>query len=606
MDLLYSTRQTSTIKSFSGCWTCRLRRKKCDERQPVCNTCAALRITCHYGNDKPEWMDGGVRQEEMAERLKHEVKEMAHRRRKGERTVQISSDRVSIGAVATGELTVLPQRPPPVPTSPTHDTLQATLDTRDYAKEPCPEASPMRLQRSCTLSSKNVREVVALEWSDSILLMFYLEALLPFLFPFYNPSLLQGGRAWFLEMIMSSPVVRQAALCQSSYFFSLEQGAVQDTEGWETLLRQTRDAFGMLRFALQVIDTESITKHLHGAVRIMASMMQVQRFEVATLNFNNCQAHLNGALALFRQLLDSFGTVGPGPCSNFSTVMSRLGPSSLVLPGQCMQVPSAEQAAFRFSSTLLIFDDIIASTVLQEQPRLYKYHSGLLLDTDSADESPINLEAVIGCQNWVLIQIGEIAVLDAWKQGCKRAGNLDIMELVRCATVIKGTLEARLMRLESEPVTTSKGGGSLLDVLTGDRGHHLKTSASQTSLVTRVWAHAALVYLFIVVSGWQPASVDVRYHVGQIIELLAYKISPSALLRTMVWPFCVAGCLAEPAQEVHLRGMAKALQPPSVFGTVQKALEIMESVWRNRDVGDVATRDLATCFKSQAGLVLLV
>ncbi|KAH6676215.1 hypothetical protein B0J14DRAFT_350612 [Halenospora varia] len=74
----------------------------------------------------------------------------------------------------------------------------------------------------------------------------------------------------------------------------------------------------------------------------------------------------------------------------------------------------------------------------------------------------------------------------------------------------------------------------------------------------------------------------------------------------MVWPFCVAGCLAEPAQEAHIRRMVEVLQPPSVFGTVRKALEIMENVWRNRDTGDAASRDLATCFRSQGGLVLLV
>jgi hypothetical protein len=52
--------------------------------------------------------------------------------------------------------------------------------------------------------------------------------------------------------------------------------------------------------------------------------------------------------------------------------------------------------------------------------------------------------------------------------------------------------------------------------------------------------------------------------------------------------------------------MMEALQPPSVFGTVHKAFEIMEEVWRNREAGDVASRDLAMCFRSQGDLVLLV
>jgi hypothetical protein len=362
----------------------------------------------------------------------------------------------------------------------------------------------------------------------------------------------------------------------------------------------------VLRQSLQVINSSDIVEHLHGAVRIMASIIQVQRFEIAVLSFDNCQTHLNAALALFKQILDSSDVVElVGPNSSFNTVINRLGPSSWILPARCVQVPSAEQAAFRFSSTLLILDDIIASTVLQEQPRLYEYHHSLLGNVEGT-EPPINLEAAIGCQNWVLLQISEIAVLDAWKQRCKRAGNLDVVELVRRATAIKDSLEAHLTQLQNDPVIISKEGSSLLDIFTADYYQESKTPASQNSLVTRVWAHAALLYLFVVVSGWQPASIDVRYQVGRIIELWTAQITPPALLRTMVWPFCVAGCLAESPQETLLRGMAEALQPPSVFGTVHKALEIMENVWCNRAVEDVANRDLATCFRNQGNLVLLV
>ncbi|RFU31058.1 hypothetical protein B7463_g5270, partial [Scytalidium lignicola] len=520
-------------------------------------------------------MDGGVRQEEMAERLKREIKEKSHRR--GERKVHISGNHVS--------------------------AAEATTATGQF-----PEASSIGLQyeADCTLTSKDARESIVFGQPNTILVMFYIEHLLPYLFPFYCPSLLQGGRAWILEIMINSPVVQQATLCQSSYFFSLARGTANRDGVWEKVLRQTRDAFGMLRQSLQVIDGSGITKHLHDAVRIMTSIIQVQRFEISILSFNNCQAHLNAALALFRRILDSSGTVEPaGRTSSFNAVMSRLGPPSRIVPVQCALIPSAEQAAFRFSSSILILDDIIASTVLQEQPRLYEYHRSLLGDIDGTDP-PINLEAVVGCQTWALLQIGEIAVLDAWKQRCKRAGNLDVMELVNRAKAIKDSLEAHLTRLEIDPIITLKENSSLLDVLTADYCQQSKTTASQSSLVTRVWAHAALIYLFVVVSGWQPASVDVRYHVGRIIELLAYQISPPSLLRTMVWPFCVAGCLAEPAQEAHLRGMVEALQPPSVFGTIRKALEIMENVWRNRDTEHAASRDLSTCFRSQGGLVLLV
>ncbi len=544
-------------------------------------------------------MDGGVKQEEMAEQLKREVKEKAHRRR-GERVVHISGDHVSVAEASTGELIMLPQKLPGDLATPTCDLLKATPDIHNDEMEPSPEASTIWLRRGadCTLTGKNARGNIAFGRSDTILLTFYLENLLPFLFPFYRPSLVQGGRAWIFEMMISSPVVRQATLCQSSYFFSLARGMANRDAFWDKVLTQTTDAFGVLRQALQVIDSSGIAEHLHGAVRIMASIMQMQRFEIVISSFHNWQTHLNAALVLFRQLLDSAVESGE-PNSSFDAVMRRLGPSSSSSwswPSQSDQVPSAEQAAFRFSSTLVILDDIIASTALQEQPRLYENHRSLLGGIEGTDDPPINLEAVVGLKNWTLLQIGEIAALEAWKQRCKTAGNLDVVELVHRATTIKESLVAHLIRLETDPAIVPKENSSLLDVFT--------PPPSQSSVVSRVWAHAALIYLSIVVSGWQPASVDVRYHVSRVIELLKRQTSP-ALLRTMVWPFCVAGCLAEPAQEPHFRGMVEVLQPPSIFGTVHKALEIMENLWCNRDT-DVATRDIATCFRTQGDLVLLV
>ena len=44
------------IRSTKGCWSCRLRKKKCDERHPVCVACASLNITCYGYGQKPGWM----------------------------------------------------------------------------------------------------------------------------------------------------------------------------------------------------------------------------------------------------------------------------------------------------------------------------------------------------------------------------------------------------------------------------------------------------------------------------------------------------------------------------------------------------------------------
>lgn len=49
----------ASLTGRGGCWTCRLRRKKCDEQREAnsCHTCKRLRIDClGWGSRRPEWM----------------------------------------------------------------------------------------------------------------------------------------------------------------------------------------------------------------------------------------------------------------------------------------------------------------------------------------------------------------------------------------------------------------------------------------------------------------------------------------------------------------------------------------------------------------------
>jgi hypothetical protein len=523
-------------------------------------------------------MDGGFKQAEMSEQIKREIKVKA-RRRRGEPMYQISS-----------ELTITPPNLPGVLADPILDLCEAAKANHTDTMESSSQESMLWLQQALQQEhhGRDAHESRAFEGSDAVLSLFYLEKVLPFLFPFYNPSLLQGGKAWILEMIMRRPAVRHAILCQSSYF-SLTCGTAIGDANWEEVLTQAKSSFWTLRESLQMIDDLDTGGNLSCAVRVMASIMQVHRFEIIILSFENWQIHLDAVVGLFKQLLDSD--------SSFDATMNRLGPP-VFLPVQNARLPNAEQAAFCFSSTLVIWDDIIASTTLQKQPRLYKHHRSLLCNDIDGVDPPVNFETVFGVQNWALLQIGEIAALDAWKMECKRGGNLDVMKLAHRATTIKESLIDHLTELENKPTT------EMISSLDNFAPSDLRPS--HRSLITRIWAHAALLYLFIVTSGWQPASDDVLYHVSRIVELLSYRITPPAMLRTVVWPFCVAGCLAEPAQEIQFRQMIQGLKPPHLFGKMFKAFEIIENAWKNRNTGDIATRDLAVCFRSLEDPVLLV
>lgn len=71
------------LRSKQGCWTCRLRKKKCDEAHPICSTCQSLTITCYGYDAKPEWMDNGEKEKAMANTIKQTVKHTSRSRGSG-------------------------------------------------------------------------------------------------------------------------------------------------------------------------------------------------------------------------------------------------------------------------------------------------------------------------------------------------------------------------------------------------------------------------------------------------------------------------------------------------------------------------------------------
>ncbi|KAG8817567.1 hypothetical protein FRC19_011276 [Serendipita sp. 401] len=64
-------------RAKSGCWTCRLRRKKCDENKRTdgsCETCQRLKIEClGWGAKRPDWCRDKDKVEHYKQRIKHQV-----------------------------------------------------------------------------------------------------------------------------------------------------------------------------------------------------------------------------------------------------------------------------------------------------------------------------------------------------------------------------------------------------------------------------------------------------------------------------------------------------------------------------------------------------
>ena len=68
------------LRSKQGCWTCRLRKKKCDEGRPLCSLCTSLSITCYGYGPRPAWMDNGEKEKAVANGIKEIVKHTSRRK----------------------------------------------------------------------------------------------------------------------------------------------------------------------------------------------------------------------------------------------------------------------------------------------------------------------------------------------------------------------------------------------------------------------------------------------------------------------------------------------------------------------------------------------
>ena len=212
----------------------------------------------------------------------------------------------------------------------------------------------------------------------------------------------------------------------------------------------------------------------------------------------------------------------------------------------------------------------------------------------------------MGCQNWVVLAIGDISALSAWKKETSCEGNLSVADLAIRAKPIAQALNQGLIDLAR---ITAKG-HPMVTAASRLRGYFsrledISSGQASTALVTQIWAYAAGIYLSVVASGWQPASPEIHIRVVKILALLQTIESP-AKVRSLAWPLCIAGSMSLPCQEQTVRRILDNMGELREFGTIREVQGIVEAVWRARDTIDSDTFDLAACLALLGPPALLI
>lgn len=216
------------------------------------------------------------------------------------------------------------------------------------------------------------------------------------------------------------------------------------------------------------------------------------------------------------------------------------------------------EIAADFLTGTVLWYDIIATASTRSTP---------FLQDNINYAGNIELDKVMGCENWAMILIAQISALEHWKRDMQKAGRLSVIELST-----RGSEIAKLLNsgLASQAMCT------LAPTIS-------KSPAQYSPLVTRIFALSALTYLHVVVSGAYPELTEIKASVSMTITTLSNLPVPH-LLQNLVWPFCVTGCMASRDHEPLLNDLVMAAgEDAKCPGNYWKALEVMRECWRLRE-----------------------
>ncbi|KAH7417142.1 fungal-specific transcription factor domain-containing protein [Cadophora sp. MPI-SDFR-AT-0126] len=557
------------LRSKQGCWTCRLRRKKCDERRDVCLICESLSITCYGYGQKPEWMDGGERERAMANSIKQIVKHTS--RKKGRLGTTLSRFRKSPGNEGMPGGVIL---------APKSNTIVTENGAGGYSLEPTgSETSPAASTDPGTKSSLSDRnqssspsanqedippptEAIVVSRNETVLLMHFLDHVFPLQHPMYKPEVAEGGRSWLLSLLLRTKPLYHASLALSAYHrgsvlitsqrCAAHHSKVEQQKHLAICLKEFQEA---IRKVDQMVMLRACPRDSLG---LMASVVQLIYFELFAGNGNAWRIHLGAATRTFMQ----------GYWAQ-SAELGILNPTTAdSLPPLWEGQPNENVTSFKFLCGVSIWLDILDSITFGNSPYLLTLHSHAL-----GPGSHIKLEAIIGSSNWAILQIGRIAALHENKVQLLQAGCLESQseraEFDQKVDEIRYELQCGLteqalfcLQVHSKPV-------ALAD-----------TSLHNQALVTRLFALAASIYLYLVVQG----SHEETGPLAQEAMIILRTQMPRDMMHVIIFPLYIIGYVASPDDQPFFKcvfSSAPVLEPSLEHRG--KILPLLEEAWLARD-----------------------
>lgn len=594
-----------------GCFTCRLRRKKCDEGHPACGACINLSVRCEY--KRPAWWGSPEQRRIQKERIKNKIKQtktlernhtqagMSHYPKEATLFLSIyladsfRNRNQDISSPTTGSPDYDFNRP--VYAEP-HDIFSSHLPTPGLRVGPYgPYAPPYEVDVK-TERQTFVNDVPMRHDSSTSTFSSFAPPQLSAPLPTF------AGDEWFgeeyfsqasafqnIEPAMIDPGVDQTYLwLQSNIPVSDHDRPLLD-HFIHNVLRQIFPVLeahqrGHLRAQAILRALETNKCYLHCCLSIAAIHLKTtegllgdqvdhdimrHRYEAIS---HLCQAlgedtNLEEILDATLAIIFFHCSVGPAddylpdiPWFDHFQAASNLV-NRLELPAKCVDQNSGYIVPW-FSMSLTSWIDILGSTMMGSTPQFaHMYRSKHLSGT------PSGLRELMGCDDRVMYLISEIACLESLKED----GRID--DFAVCSHV-----QALGRQLEyTEPADPN-----LEDPYSPSTGSIRPEALTKT--ISSIFRIAARIYLCSLVPGFdrnQPSNESLISAVTGALRFV--PAGPHGFDRSLVWPLLMTGVFSASSSSFRavLAERADALGDHADLGSFGRMYRLLQEVWRLSD-----------------------
>ncbi|XP_014551029.1 hypothetical protein COCVIDRAFT_113980 [Bipolaris victoriae FI3] len=546
-------------RSQDGCWSCRLRKKKCDERRPICTECMCLGLDCHGFGTRPTWMDRGTRQKAQAAKMKEKLAQLTKNRRHKQARAQndwVAKQPPNSHAERSTIRTEAPDASDNILID--HEHSSPTQTFGDRSQDEHARSQPAEVLEEDGQSTMVADTLASSDDSDSQRIfddMTFLSG--------YPVTLPHSGDADFQTSLEDMDFLSEQNfdLPELESILTANLHMEQSTAGLGSQISTAYPSHGTSSFMLPITDMED-------AILLAYCIEKVFNWQ-----FPFCSTPLSGfSQGYFLWLMSKSRPLYLASLalsiSHMSNQRAVEGPyTKLRYEDHAGRYNLATEEFHRNLRTPKAVDDIsmLACTVLLISSSLL--HSGKV-DWTSHLRTGTSLIAP-----WIA-QIRHDTNLVA-------AGLLSLWELTSKANTIQVDLEKRIA---SNMMVLRKS----KEDLEQHNIRHLHSNAQRQydiHVINHTFACAVSVLLEVIVSGAYPRLPEVKQKAGRALGALADIKNDARLLELLAWPLFVVGCVVEEERHGFFRQILSGQLKNSV--SLCGLLDLLEECWKSRASGEV-------------------